>query len=301
MAKRLALIDSDEVAYKGAFACQESYYVVKDDDKILWKSKTKRDAIESIENAPWDIEKVVEPLDPTIGFAKIESTITRFLLESKSDDYRLFLSGKENFRKSFATLTPYKANRPPKPVNLPQMEEYLRYKGAETVSFLEADDQLSAYQDNVEGYETVICTQDKDLRTVPGLNYNPNTGKITDISVMEARYNFYMQVLIGDPTDSIPHPHGLGIIRAEKMLRPLYIDEVDEVEWYEVVKELYATYLYKTKLKGVPYDFTNAESVVFKTAWYTGQDIDEVLWEVANLLHMHRTLNPEERWERPIG
>lgn len=291
MARRLALIDADEIAYKGAFACQDSYYVVKDGDRILWKSKNKTEAIASIESYDWEIEKVLVPLDPDIGFKRIDSLIGQTERASKSDASRFFLSGLNNFRYELAKLVPYKSNRSEKPVNLPLMKEYFQYKGAETIDFLEADDQLSAYQGNVDGWETIICTQDKDLRTVPGLNYNPNTKKVTDITEMEARRNFYYQILIGDSTDSIPHPNGLGPKYASKIVDSLFERGEDELVWYDEVVEAYSFHLFK--------EIEKSDGPTWKTPWYDGQDIHYVIWEVANLLHMHRTTDETERWERP--
>lgn len=302
MAKRMALIDADEIAYKGAFACQSSGYVVKDGDRILWRTKTKKDAIESIESNDWDIEKEVIPLDPQLGYDKIDSLISRTLRDTGSEAYRLFLSGENNFRYPLAKLVPYKSNRSEKPVNLNLMKEYFQYMGAETISFLEADDALSATQGNVPGYITVISTQDKDLRTVPGLNYNPNTRKVTTISVMEARRNFYYQILIGDPTDSIPHPKGLGPVFANKVVNDLFEREEEEVIWYDEVVEAYTTYLHKHTTVEVESETGEMmEETVWKTPWYSGEDVHNVIWEVANLLHMHRTFDEDERWERPSG
>ena len=299
MAKRLALIDADEIAYKGAFACQESGYIVKDGDRILWRNKKKADAIEQMENYDWDIEKEVIPLDPQLGYDKIDNLISQTLSASKSDDSRFFLSGDNNFRYELATLVPYKSNRSEKPVNLPLMKEYFQYKAAESIDFLEADDLLSAYQGNVDGWETVICTQDKDLRTVPGLNYNPNSKKVTDISVMEARKNFYYQILIGDPTDSIPHPNGLGPKYASKIVDSLFEREEEESVWYDEMVEAYSFHLFKGKEVSHPSSPEEPNEIIWKTPWYNGQDVHEVIWEVANLLHMHRTTDETERWERP--
>lgn len=283
--KRVALIDADEIAYKAAFACQDSYYVVTDDNVVLWKCKNKTDAIISIESNLFEIEKRIDAKDVVLGYKRIDSLISATLFNSKSDDYILFLSGDNNFRYDLAKLVPYKSSRSTKPVNLPAMKEYLYEQKALVTDFLEADDMLSAYQtmyDKDPNLETVICTQDKDLKTVPGLNYNPNTRQVIDISESEARYNFYYQLLIGDPTDSIPHPRGLGKVLAKSIIDPLLEIDADNLTYYNAVKEIYTSILSKGK-----------------TSWYTAQEIDNVLWEIGNLLHMHRTLDPNERWKIP--
>lgn len=284
--ERIALIDGDEIAYKGAFACQESYYqVVKEDGSCLWKCRTKAHAAEAIGNEQsLDIIKKVISKDIRLGFDKIDKLISSILFNSGSDTYRLYLSGNHNFRYELATLVPYKANRSEKPINLVVMKEYILEKGAEIVDFLEADDCMSAMQNSIEGFETVICTQDKDLKTVPGLNYSPHTKKLSHISVHEARYNFYFQLMIGDSTDNIPKPYRLGPVAAKKLLQPHLEAESSMSDYYETVYLAYSNYLSEGKTK-----------------WYEPEmSIDQILWEIGNLLHMHRTFREDERWEPPI-
>ena len=284
---RIALIDGDEVAYKGAFACQTSFYnILRKDDSTYASAKTKIDAMEHVENqVGLDIVKHVVSTDVQLGYSRIDTLLSSILRATSSSSYNLFLSGSENFRNDLATILPYKGNRKEKPVNLGKMKDYLRWKEAETTSFLEADDCLSATQGNIEGKETVICTQDKDLRTVPGLIYNPNTRKLENLSVEEARYNFYFQLLIGDSTDNIPSPHGIGKVTAIKILADCLEKHSSEETYFLTVRDAYVKFLDKGKTK-----------------WYTdGMDIDGIIWEIGNLLYMHRTFNKDERWELPYG
>jgi len=286
---RCALIDGDEIAYKGAFACQSTIYTVENEEGYaIFKCKLKIEAAEFInEEVGLDIVKRIEPTDVKLGFAKVDSAISSFLFNSKSDEFRLFLSGKDNFRNTLATLTPYKGGRPARPIFLEEMKDYIRQKGAITVSFLEADDCLSATQDTINGSETIICTQDKDLRTVPGLNYNPNTKKVTTITVDEARYNFYTQLLTGDGVDSIVSPRGLGPTSAAKILKECKETCASEKDYYSAVYDAYVTYLDKGKT-----DYWKPEE---------GMTVEDVIYEIANLLHMHRTFEESERWEKPSG
>jgi hypothetical protein len=278
MSKRIALIDGDEIAYKAAFTIQHSYYVVKDDHKTLWKVKTKQDAIESIGDCDLDlsIEKEVSPKgNIKDGYKKIENIISKILYNTNSDDYIIYLTGENNFRKELATILEYKGKRSSKPIFLEDIREYLRHRGAITVSYLEADDCLSAKYQELDN--AVICTQDKDLRTVPSLNYNPTTNKISDISEREAIFNFYHQLITGDATDNIPGIKGLGKIRATKLLEPLYDEDASESEYYNLILELYSDSPYITETRSR----------------------EDVVYEIANLLYMHRTFDKEERWNAP--
>ena len=285
---RCALIDGDEVAYKGAFACQKTIYTVLDKDgKEVWTCKLKAEAIEFIDtNDELDISRRHIPLSLQLGFNKIDKLLSSILFNSKSDELRLFLSGDNNFRLSLATLTPYKGNRGSKPVNLEEMKDYIRRKGSECISFLEADDCLSASQDNIKDYETVICSSDKDLKTVPGWNYTPLSKKLIYINKDEARYNFYYQLLIGDGIDNIVSPKGLGPKTAVKILKECYENNANEIEYYKTVYKAYELYLSKGK-----------------TLWWKEDKmvIKDVIWEIANLLYMRRTLKEDERWEVPSG
>lgn len=291
----LGLIDADYIAYLGAFASQDKYVVVKRGDKILWRCKNKTEAIESIESEldlTIDLEVIPKPLQ--LGHDKIDNTISSILYNASLDSHRLFLSGSNNFRKDIVTLAPYKGTRPPKPVHLDKMREYMFYKGAEAVDHLEADDLVSHYQTSLEE-DTMIISDDKDLETVPGILYKPSKKKLTTITPDDALYNFYYQMLIGDATDNIPSPKGLGKVTAKRILDKLVEQEGSPtaLAYYDTVKDAYEKFLGKHKVV--------EDKKVYNTYWYAGQPVDDILWEVGNLLYMHRTLSEEERWEAPVG
>lgn len=285
---RIALIDADEVAYKVALRYEEVHYEIHKDDIFKWRSKNKEEAVESIGNRE-DLEivrKRVE-LDPKGYEENLDMIISGIIGKSSSTDLRLYLSGDNNFRYDLATLQPYKGTRDDstKPFHLKLVKDRIRELGGVSVDFLEADDMMSAYQ-TIYGYEnkeTIICSSDKDLRTVPGLNFNIGKGVVTTISQDEANYNFFYQLLVGDPTDNIPSPYGLGDVGATKFLIPLKGSA--QLEYYKAIVPFYRNNLLRKGKDGKP-----------KTPWYTGQDVHKVLWEVGNLLWMRRTLDPEERW-----
>jgi hypothetical protein len=286
---RIALLDGDELAYKVALKYERVDYSIYKDDKLMWKSRNREEAIESILSRD-DLELIKErvKLDPNGYEEDIDLLISRCVGRTSSTDFLLCLSGNNNFRYELATLIPYKGTRDDstKPFHLKLVKDKMVELGGVWIDFLEADDVMSIHQTNYNktGRESVICSSDKDLRTVPGLNYNIGRDTVTIISEEEANYNFFYQLLVGDPTDNIPSPYGLGDVGANKFLSTL--KEVDQKEWYRKLVPFYLNNLLKKDKQGK-----------HKTPWFTGQDVHEVLWEVGNLLWMHRTLDKEERWQ----
>lgn len=282
---RIALIDGDELAYKIATHYQSTTYSIKKDDKFLWKTRSKADAIESIgSREDLEIEKVIEPLELDGFKHRIGKDISRILFSTSSTDYRLFLSGSNNFRNELATLLPYKGNRPSeKPYHLETIREEFRWQGAETIDWLEADDLLSI--NSFLFPDTVICSSDKDLKTVPSLNYNITTGSIEQVSEDKARYNFYYQLLLGDAVDNIPSPYQLGPVSAKHILENL--PGLSDKDYLEKIIPAYRFFL-RSKDKDGNY----------KTKWYNGQEVKDVLFEIGNLLWMRRTSDHSERWNK---
>ena len=129
------------------------------------------------------------------------------------NEYKLYLSGSENFRKDVATIKGYKAHRPAKPVYYEEVRDYLfKFWQAELVDGMEADDKLGIeqclFQVTEDGYfewnKTVICSIDKDLKMIPGWHYNFVTNEKVFVDETEAWRNFYRQCITGDATDNIP-------------------------------------------------------------------------------------------------
>ncbi|UOF79334.1 exodeoxyribonuclease [Caudoviricetes sp.] len=285
----IALIDGDEIAYKVALQYQRQVFKIKDTKgNILWECfGTKAEAIESIgSNDNLNLEVIFEPLD--IGNIEdiISNTINNILLGSNCDSCRIYLSGDNNFRYDFAKLLPYKGNRDGSnpPLFLQYVRSLLIELGAEFVDHLEADDLLSA--NNVIG-ETVICSTDKDLRTVPSINYNISKGLLSEITEDIARYNFWKQMLIGDSVDNIPSPYLLGEVTATKILDGLF--GLSDFDYYQTIIPEYTKYLY----------YKDKDNKNYRTKWFNGQKLEDIFYEIGNLLWMRRTLDVNERWELP--
>ncbi len=167
---------------------------------------------------------------------RINDLVQRILDTTQASKYYIYLSGKENFRK---LIDPeYKANRldKPRPKWLPDARDWLKFHwGAKEVeNNFEADDAMGVEQcQNPE--KSVICSLDKDMLMIPGEHYNWHKDLFTAVSELEGLRHFYKQLLIGDSSDNIKGIHGVGPVKAAKL-----IDNLEtEKEMYELTKDMY--------------------------------------------------------------
>lgn len=187
-----ALVDGDMFAYR--IACGEEKSHDFGDGRVILTA----DADTGKENLDAFVESIRERLD--------------------ADRIVIALSDAENFRKE--VMPSYKSNRAD--VRRPLILEHLKEHLAENYECfvrptLEADDVLGILLTNpkiVTGRKVVV-TWDKDLRSVPGLHFNPsNDTKPVPVSEAEADVNFYSQVLSGDAVDGYAGCPGIGKVRA---------------------------------------------------------------------------------------
>lgn len=194
----IALIDADVVAYRAAASCN-----------------------------PTRAKPFQEPLEDAIKRA--DELMLRIMQDTGAEDYRAFLTGSSNFR--FELFPEYKAGRPEKPIYLQDVREFLvtEWKAVVTDGY-EADDAISmlAYGD------FVICSNDKDLRQIPGQHYNFTTQTFFEINPIEAEYNFWCQMLVGDRVDGVRGIDGIGVVKASRLL----MDQLPE-DMEQIVREHY--------------------------------------------------------------
>jgi hypothetical protein len=153
----------------------------------------------------------------------IEQHVAEYLATQGQEigEFRIFLTGTDNFRDKVATIKKYKGNRDKsiRPYWYQEIRNYLENRwGAEVVNGMEADDAVSILQWQAEEGGTIICTIDKDLENVPGHFYNYATKEAKYISYPEGMLHFYRQMITGDSTDNIPGCHLIGKKGAEKIL-----------------------------------------------------------------------------------
>lgn len=181
-----------------------------------------------------------EPFE--IVLSRIDSLIDTIMRETKATEYKLALSGDNNFRKKL--YPEYKANRKDqvRPHWLLDAKDYLRQKwDAVSQDDCEADDLLGIWQ--CAGNNTIICSLDKDLHMIPGRHYSWEIGTtkwtrpatLDHITTYEGFYNFYHQMITGDPSDNVKGIVGKGKVAAKSILA----DCLNESDMFEAVREAY--------------------------------------------------------------
>lgn len=200
-----------------------------------------------------------------IATARFDEMIDKILVNTKSDEYQLWLSDSKENNFRYKIWDQYKANRiQPKPKWFEELKEYaITQWGAKIAYGMEADDALGIEQCRAAGTgtmstansdwnakmhnanPTVICTMDKDLNMIPGNHYNFVKEEDFFITPEDALKFFYTSLLVGDTSDNIPGAPGIGPVKAAKAL--IGINE----EW-ELWNEVCNTYKYAWQKKGLP-------------------------------------------------
>lgn len=183
-----------------------------------------------------------EDVSESIAKSRLDLTIRNIVKGSGCTDYKLFVSGGNNFRYDIDPT--YKANRTGSD---PKWREALRlhlikeWNAYECVGF-EADDMCGVEQK--EDGSTCIVAIDKDLLQVPGLHYQwaiirkgvvVRPAQFLEISPLQGLQSFFKQALTGDVCDNIKGVKGIGPKKADALITPL----ITEQEMYEAVLELY--------------------------------------------------------------
>ena len=225
----LALIDSDSLCYGAAFSCEKKGELIDNAEMFL--------------------------------YPRLEKIVQKILEDTRATDYKMFLSGKENFRLEVSPL--YKANRKDmkRPILLQQARDYLEVVHNAIVSQgVEADDLVCIEQTACmeQGIDCCIAGIDKDLYQQKGWHYRwPLRGKdgiMKYIDEQESLLNLYAQALEGDKCDNImfyldettgtwKKEYGLGKVGARKALQEC----VTEKEFYDTVLDLYENKFNRTE------------------------------------------------------
>jgi DNA polymerase-1 len=196
---RTLLIDGDIFAYEAAVAEQK---VILGDPDEAW---TIADADLGRENLDARLNGLKDLLDADEVFVALTPT-----------------GDPSNFRR--AILPTYKENRKEvqRPIILEEMKDHLRTAWAAKLKpTLEADDILGIVATNpkLHAGEKVIVSMDKDLKTIPGLHWNPDKDDDIRKVSLEAADRFHLyQTLIGDDVDNYAGCPGVGPVKAELAL-----------------------------------------------------------------------------------
>jgi DNA polymerase-1 len=185
------------------------------------------------------IEEMLAAVDYThIALHNVKS-VMEHLTERFSSNYRAFIYDGGNFREALATLKAYKGNRDKKhkPKYYREIKDYLveRWK-AELVSGQESDDALGIAQYTAPAGTTVICSNDKDMKMIPGYHYNWVKEELEFVNEEEADLMLFWQMLVGDSTDNIPGINRIGEKTATKLIAEC--NSVQDAQ--KLVTDLYA-------------------------------------------------------------
>lgn len=104
---------------------------------------------------------------------------------------------------------------------VPKLRTYfVKELGAVYAYDREADDliRIWAQQAMLIGDDYIVCTNDKDLKCIPGRYYDLQKKELVVITPEDARRRYYEQLLMGDGVDNIPGIPGLGPKTAAKRL-----------------------------------------------------------------------------------
>ena len=217
----LAIIDSDSLCYALAFAQEKDGVVKKNGELFLYNG--------------------------------LDTIINTILKDTGADDYKVYLSGKTNFRNDVYLL--YKANRKDmkRPLLLPEARTYLKVAHDAIIRpNMEADDAVTIEQTYCMANDIPCCIAhiDKDIDQQVGLHYRwplrGNPSRLYVIDELEGLLNLYVQALEGDKVDNIMYyldeesktwkkEYGLGKAGARKAL----MDCTTEKELYRTVLDFY--------------------------------------------------------------
>jgi hypothetical protein len=198
-----ALLDSDILGYRIAFACEN----------------------ETIDVAKHRLDHYITD----ILMCGVDNTFK----DCFCDSWQLYLTGKNNFRYGVATTVPYKGNRvAPKPQHLQALRQHMIEEwGASVTDGDEADDAI-AIDGTTLGLSCVMVSLDKDFDQIPGWHYNfvKKLGYFVD--ERQGLYSFYKQILTGDTADNIQGLAGIGPVKAAKKLA--VCEDVTDLSEYEM-------------------------------------------------------------------
>lgn len=163
------------------------------------------------------------------------------ILDKFSPEYRLYLQDDsiKTYRYALASIQPYKGNRTDfvKPKYHKEVRQYLfDVWRAIAVRHIETDDAVALEQFDNPDKTTVIVSQDKDLKMIPGWHFDPVKESLFYQTIKDANNWLFWQMLVGDKSDNIPGIKGVGEVRANKLIESCKQD-TDAIR--EEVKKLY--------------------------------------------------------------
>lgn len=149
----------------------------------------------------------------------IEYLLDDTMFEPDASLMEVFLTGKGNFR--FDLVDNYKANRTgvEKPIHLRAIREHMVDNWGAIVSEGEEADDLIGIRATQIGPYAVVASVDKDMLQLPCIHYNLRKKTWVAVTEWEGLLFFYEQILTGDKADNIIGLHGIGPVKAKKIIK----------------------------------------------------------------------------------
>ena len=208
--------------------------ILVDGDIVLYKAATKAELPVNWGDDFWSLTSDLK-LAKQLVEADIEDTAS--LLGATHIVVCLSCPSSETFR---AEIYPnYKTNRKDtrKPMGLEVLRQFCRDTWfTQEGPKLEADDILGILSTKQSEERRVICSIDKDMRTIPGWLYSGLEKGLEEITPLSARQYHMKQTLCGDSTDNYPGCPGVGPKTADKILKGLS----EPIELWEAVVKAFA-------------------------------------------------------------
>jgi hypothetical protein len=296
------LIDVDQVAYIAALRGQgSSFYAIVNGEEpskefidrtgVEFKDDISQWLPEDTEEEVWSIGKVVSKLNPLVYQTSIKKQLRSLASKPGISEVVLCYGKGKNFRFDVATINKYKGQRDPasKPLYLQEACQFMLGLAGDTTYPC----PISAYEfegvetDDIMGWlqrvgETCIFSQDKDLRTIPGMYMDCKTESYINLSDWDADLWLYQQILMGDSTDNVYGIKGIGKAKSLKLLK----DCKNEMQMANLVYQTYEAAMMlpnekrqprSLKVKGLP-------SVREARVW-------DVVGEIAELVYIRRSMD----------
>lgn len=167
---------------------------------------------------------------------RLDERVNNIMKANDTDQYVMFLTGRDCFRYQVAKSAPYKGNRKDreKPKWIGVITQYMvtRYKSV-YYKGLEADDAVCYFKNVIPNSR--ICAIDKDVvNSTEGTHFNYGMEKVPSTMPQEWRFKgfitvtesdainaLYSQMLTGDSGDNIPGIKGVGPAKAAKIMNTI--------------------------------------------------------------------------------
>ncbi len=189
-----------------------------DGDGMIWQAVTNK---EHRRETRTEDDEWYDVLDMPAAKAEFKTRVDELLgvLKCTKGGVIFAFSSRPYFRKKIEPS--YKSNRKQrKPLGYKALLDWACGEWAHMIiPGLEADDALGVMHTAArywpKGTETIVVSNDKDMRTIPGFLYNPdNTDPVETITDEQALRSLFIQSLTGDSGDGFGGAKGVGPVKA---------------------------------------------------------------------------------------